>query len=194
MNGPSLAGRVALVTGAARGQGRNHAVRLAREGADVVALDACADVGPTGYPPATPEDLAETARLVEKEGGRIVTRQVDVRDLDALEAAVGTGVAELGGLDIVIANAAICSWGRFWEIPPDEWHAVVDTNLTGTWHTLRVAAPIMIEADRGGSIVVVSSVAGLRALPGQAHYSATKHAVVGLAGTAAVELARTGSG
>lgn len=185
----SLEGRVALVTGAARGQGRSHAVHLAREGADVIALDACGPVGPATYEPATPADLDETTRLVAAEGGRVLARRVDVRDLDALEAVVGETTAELGRLDVVVANAGLCSWGRFWELRPEQWHSVLDTNVTGVWHTLRCVAPIMIDAGRGGSIVVVSSVAGLRPLPGQAHYSASKHAVVGLAGTAAIELA-----
>jgi SDR family mycofactocin-dependent oxidoreductase len=189
-----LAGRVAFVTGAARGQGRSHAVRLAQEGADVIAIDIAAPVtADNAYPPATPEDLAQTAKLVEAEDRRIVARQVDVRDGAALEALLAEAVPELGGrLDVVVANAGISNWNRFWEMPDEQWQTMLDINLTGVWRTLKAAVPHMIAAGNGGSIITVSSVAGIKSLPMQAHYSAAKHGVVGLTKTAAIELGEYG--
>ena len=184
-----LDGKVAFITGAARGQGREHCVRMAAEGADIIAADLCAAVTPDNmYPPATPEDLAETVRLVEQAGRRVVARAVDVRDLDALESLCRDGASELSGLDVVVANAGISNWNRFWEMPEEQWQTMIDINLTGVWKTMRAAVPWMIEVGRGGSIVLVSSVAGLKALPAQAHYSAAKHGLVGLCKTAAIEL------
>lgn len=189
-----LNGRVAFVTGAARGQGRSHAVRLAREGASIIAIDVAADVSPhSGYPSATKTDLDETVALVEAEGQRILARVVDVRDSDGMNAILARGAATFSGrLDVVVANAGIVSWGRFWEMPDDQWQTLVDVNLTGVWRTMKAAAPHMIEAGNGGSIITVSSVAGIKSLPGQAHYSAAKHGVVGLTKTAAVELGEYG--
>jgi SDR family mycofactocin-dependent oxidoreductase len=185
-----LDGRVALVTGAARGQGRAEAVALAQEGADVIAVDVCASATETDYAASTPDDLAETVGLVEKLDRRIVSAQADVRDFEALSAAVGAGVAELGGrLDVVVANAGVVSWGRFWEMSLQRWKDMIDINLTGVFHTLRAAVPHMIEAGNGGSIIATSSVAGIKSLPGQAHYGAAKHGVVGLVKSAAIELA-----
>lgn len=185
-----LDGRVALVTGAARGQGRAEALALAREGADLIAVDVCTRPAYTDYPAATAEDLAETVRLVEEQDRRIVPAETDVRNLDELTGAVSRGVAELGGrLDVVVANAGIVTWGRFWEFPAEHWQTMIDINLTGVFHTLRAAAPLMIEAGNGGSIIATSSLAGIKSLPGQAHYSAAKHGVVGLVKTAAMELA-----
>jgi SDR family mycofactocin-dependent oxidoreductase len=181
-------GKVAFITGAARGQGRAHAVRLAEEGADIIALDACAPVAEVTYPPATPEDLAETVELVKGVGRRIVAHHADVRDFAAVEAACRTGADQLGGIHIVVANAGISNWNRFWEMSQDQWRTMIDINLTGVWHTLKAAAPIMIDQGQGGSMILVSSVGGLKALPGSAHYVAAKHGVVGLCRTAAVEL------
>jgi SDR family mycofactocin-dependent oxidoreductase len=189
-----LAGRVAFVTGAARGQGRSHCVRLAREGASIIAVDVCAPVSEhASYSPATRSDLDETVRLVEAERGRILARVVDVRDGEALGRVVADAVGELGRrLDVVVANAGICNWGRHWELSEDQWQTMLDINLTGVWRTLRAAVPHMIAAGNGGSIITVSSVAGLKSLPGQAHYSAAKHGVVGLTTTAAMELSEYG--
>jgi SDR family mycofactocin-dependent oxidoreductase len=189
-----LDGRVALLTGAARGQGRAHAVRLAREGADVIAVDACARVSSTaGYPPAVPGDLAETVRLVEAQDRRIVARQADVRNSAALDAVLAEAVAELGGrLDVVVANAGIADSCRFWEMPDEQWQTMIDVNLTGVWRTLKAAVPHMLAAGNGGSIITVSSVAGIKSLPAAAHYSAAKHGVVGLTKTAAIELGEYG--
>jgi SDR family mycofactocin-dependent oxidoreductase len=189
----TLQGRVAFITGAARGQGRAHAARLAREGADIIALDICAPVSDSiGYPAATPEDLADTVRAVEAEGRKVLARQVDIRDDAAVRQLVSDGVEQFGRLDIVIANAGVLSWGRIWELSDEQWNTVIDVNLTGTFHTLRAAIPAMIEAGNGGSIVVVSSSAGLKATPGNGHYSASKHGLTGLTNSLAIELSEFG--
>ena len=182
-------GRVALVTGAARGQGRNHAVRLAEEGADIIALDIASQVGSVAYPMATREDLAETARLVEATGRRVVAAEADVRDAVVLRDVVDAGVAKLGRLDIVSANAGIVSVSLFQDLDEEQWGDVIDTNLTGVFHTAKAAVPHLIAGGRGGSIVVTSSTAGLKGLPTLAHYSASKHGVVGFTRTLANELA-----
>ncbi len=183
-----LDGKVAFITGAARGQGRSHAARLAAEGADIVAIDVCGPAAGVPYPPATRADLDETVRTVEALDRRIVARVADVRDQGALDAAVAEGIAELGGLDVVVANAGISSWGRLWEMDEVQWQEMIDINLTGVWRTFKAAIPAMIEQGRGGSIIAISSVAGIKSLPAQAHYSAAKHGVVGLTKTAAIEL------
>jgi SDR family mycofactocin-dependent oxidoreductase len=182
-------GKVAFITGAARGQGRSHAVRLAQEGADIIAVDNLEDVKTTEYPMATPEDLDETARLVEAEGRRIVARRADVRDTESLRAAVDEGVAELGRLDIVCANAGILSNGQSHELSEETWGDMIDINLSGVWRTCKVAIPHLIAGGRGGSIVLTSSVAGLRSYNGVSHYVSAKHGVVGLMKTLAQELA-----
>jgi SDR family mycofactocin-dependent oxidoreductase len=182
--------RVAFVTGAARGMGRNHAVRLAREGASIIGVDAAAAVSPhSGCPPATEADLKETARLVEAEGRPCLMEVADVRNSDALEAVLADGVDRFGGrLDVVVANAGISDWARFWEMSDEQWQTMIDVNLTGVWRTMKVAVPHMISAGNGGSIVNISSVAGIKALPSQSHYTAAKHGVVGLTKSAAIEL------
>ncbi len=185
----SLQGRVAFITGAARGQGRAHAARLAREGADIIALDICAPVSDSiTYPAATPEDLTETVRAVEAEGRKVLARAVDIRDDAAVCQLVADGVEQFGRLDILVANAGVLSWGRIWELSDEQWNTVIDVNLTGTFHTLRAAIPAMIEAGNGGAIVVVSSSAGLKATPGNGHYSASKHGLTGLTNSLAIEL------
>jgi (+)-trans-carveol dehydrogenase len=182
-------GKVAFITGAARGQGRSHAVRLAEEGADIIALDICAQIESVGYPLATAEDLDETVREVRALGRRIVPIRADVRDLPTVEAELGTAVAELGRLDIVAANAGICSFGRADALSSASWQDVIDINLTGVWHTIRAASPHVIAGGRGGSIVITSSAAGLHAHGGIGHYVAAKHGLVGLMRTFALELA-----
>jgi SDR family mycofactocin-dependent oxidoreductase len=184
-----LEGKVAFITGAARAQGRSHAIRLAAEGADIIAIDICAPAAKTGYPSATADDLEETVRAVEAIDRRVIHRIADVRDQSALDEVVAAGVEELGRLDVVVANAGISTWGRFWEMDDERWQSMIDINLTGVWRTMRAAAPAMIEAGNGGSIITISSVAGLKSLPGQSHYSAAKHGVVGLTKAAAIELA-----
>jgi SDR family mycofactocin-dependent oxidoreductase len=181
-------GKVALVTGAARGQGRAVALRLAEEGADVVVIDACRDFASIAYPGATPEDLADTAATIEKHGRRVVSVQADVRDLEAMGAAVAKGLAQLGRLDVVVANAGICSAGMSWELSLEQWRETIDVNLTGAFVTAKVTVPELIKQGSGGSIVFTSSVAGLRGLPFLAHYAASKHGVVGLCRSMANEL------
>ena len=187
-----VAGKVALVTGAARGQGRSHCVKLAAEGADIIALDLCADVPTVPYAGATPADLAETAKLVEAKGRDVVTASVDVRDLAQLQAAVTQGVDRFGRLDIVVANAGIVSYGELIALTEEQWQMVVDVNLTGVWKTIRAAVPSMIEAGNGGAVVLTGSTGSLRGLPTVGHYVATKHGVLGLTRTLAIELAPHG--
>ncbi len=185
-----LEGKVAFITGAARGMGRAFAVRLAAEGADIIAIDVCSQPASTHYAGGTPEDLVETVRLVEAEGRRIVARQADVRDFASVRAAVTEGVAELGRLDVVIPNAGICSAGNSWEITEEQWAETVAVNLTGVFHTCKATIPILLEQGTGGSIVIISSLAGLRGLPFLSAYAATKHGVVGYAKSLANELAQ----
>jgi SDR family mycofactocin-dependent oxidoreductase len=191
--GGALEGKVAFVTGAARGQGRAHAVRFAREGADVVAIDICGPVSDTiTYPMPTSEDLAETARLVEAEGRKVLAREVDIRDLAAQKQVVADAVEQFGRLDILVANAGVLSWGRLFEMDEDQWDSVVDVNLSGTWRTIRAVVPAMIEAGNGGSIIIVSSSAGLKATPGNGHYAASKFGLVGLTNALALEVGEFG--
>lgn len=159
-NEKPLAGRVAFVTGAARGQGRSHCVRLARAGADVVAIDACGPVAVNdGYPASSPEDLAETTNLVESEGRKMLAAQIDVRDAAGQQRMVDEAITQFGRLDIVVANAGVLNWGRLWEISAQQWQDVLDTNLTGVWNTIRATVPAMIQASNGGSIITISSAA-----------------------------------
>lgn len=175
-----LDGKVALITGAARGQGRSHALRLAEEGADIIAVDACTDVGAAPYPLATADDLAETAKLIENLDRRVVARQADVRDSGQLKAAVDEGVSELGHVDVVLANAGILNFGPSWELAEDQWETMIDINLTGVWRTLKAVLPTMIEQGTGGSIILTSSVAGLKGFGYLSAYVSAKHGVVGL--------------
>jgi SDR family mycofactocin-dependent oxidoreductase len=183
-------GKVAFITGAARGQGRSHALRLAQEGADIIAVDIAGPVETIEmYPPATEEDLAETVRQVEKLDRRIVATKADVRDVAALQAAVDDGVAQLGRLDIVSANAGVFEVGPALEVTEATWENIIGTNLTGVWNTCKVALPHIIAGGRGGSIVLTSSTAGLRGAPNMVHYAASKHGVVGVMRVLANEFA-----
>jgi SDR family mycofactocin-dependent oxidoreductase len=184
-----LDGKVALISGAARGQGRSHAVRLAQEGADIIAVDVCRDVSSVPYPGASEEDLAETVKQVEALDRRIVARPADVRDLSALQQVVDEGLSELGHIDVICANAGILSFGGVLELDEDVWQEMIDVNLTGVWTTVRAAAPSMVERGQGGSIILTSSVAGLVAYLGFAHYVSAKHGVTGLMRAMAMELA-----
>ncbi|WP_214406574.1 mycofactocin-coupled SDR family oxidoreductase [Pseudonocardia lacus] len=185
-----LEGKVALVSGGARGQGRSHAVRLAQEGADIITFDVCRQLGTVPYPMATSEDLKETVRLVEDLDRRIVAREADVRELGAVQSVVDEGVAEFGRLDIVCANAGIAGFAEnTWSLTEEQWDEMIAVNLTGVFKTVRAAAPKMIEAGNGGSIVITSSTAGVKGMPGAAHYVAAKHGVVGLMRSLANELA-----
>jgi (+)-trans-carveol dehydrogenase len=183
-------GKVAFITGAARGQGRAHAVRLAQEGADIIAIDICKKIDTVDLIAAsTPEDLAETADLVKGHNRRIVTAQVDVRDYDALKAAVDSGVEQLGRLDIIVANAGIGNGGQTLDKTSEaDWTAMIDINLGGVWKTVKAGVPHLLAGGRGGSIILTSSVGGLKAYPHTGHYVAAKHGVVGLMRTFAVEL------
>jgi len=184
-----VAGKVAFITGAARGQGREHAIRLAEEGADIIAVDICGDIDGAPYPLATEADLDETAALVEKLDRRIVTAKADVRDVEALGTALQHGIDELGRPDIVIANAGISgSPAPAALIEEAAWQTMLDINITGVWHTIKVAVPHMSDG-RGGSIILVSSMLGLRGGGYMAHYASAKHAVVGLMNSLANELA-----
>ena len=181
-------GKVAFITGAARGQGRSHAIRLAEEGADIIAVDLCDQVGSVPYPMATPQDLADTVKEVEALDRRIVATQADVRDYGALKAAVDDGVAQLGHLDIVSANAGIFSFGTLEELDETHWQDMIDVNLSGVWHAAKAAIP-HLRAAGGGSMILTSSAAGLEAIPNIGHYVSAKHGVVGLMRTLALELA-----
>ena len=185
-----VAGKVAFITGAARGQGRSHAIRLAQEGADIIAVDICEDVPGIPYPGATEADLAETVKQVEALDRRIVAVKADVRDYAGLKAALDDGVAQLGRLDIVSANAGIGTAPvPAWEMEESVWQTMIDINLTGVWHTAKAAIPHLIEGGHGGSIIITSSAAGLQAYQNIAHYVSAKHGVVGLMRTLALELA-----
>jgi SDR family mycofactocin-dependent oxidoreductase len=190
MTGRPLEGKVALVTGAARGQGRAHAVRLAADGARVIAVDVCEQIASVPYPLATPDDLAATVKLVEDTGSRIVAKQGDVRDRASLTDALRAGLDEFGRLDIVVANAGIAPM----QSGADAWRDVIDVNLTGVFHTVEAAIPTMVEQGTGGSIVLINSVAGLAGVgtadPGSIGYAAAKHGVVGLMRVYANLLAR----
>jgi (+)-trans-carveol dehydrogenase len=184
-----IEGKVAFVTGAARGQGRAHAVRLAQEGADIIAVDICRQIDSVRIPLSTPEDLAETADLVKGLNRQIYTAEVDVRDYDALKKAVDTGVAQLGRLDIIVANAGIGNGGQTLDKTTEgDWDDMIDVNLSGVWKTVKAGVPHILAGERGGSIIVTSSVGGLKAYPHTGHYIAAKHGVVGLMRTFAVEL------
>jgi len=182
-------GKVAFITGAARGQGRAHAVRLAQEGADIIAVDICKQIESVSIPLSTPEDLAETADLVKGHNRRIYTAEVDVRDYGGLKAAVDTGVEQLGRLDIIVANAGIGNGGATLDKTSEEdWTDMIDVNLSGVWKTVKAGVPHILAGGQGGSIILTSSVGGLKAYPHTGHYIAAKHGVVGLMRTFAVEL------
>jgi SDR family mycofactocin-dependent oxidoreductase len=185
-----LEGKVALVSGAARGQGRSHAVRLAQEGADVIAFDVCRDLDTVPYALATPADLEQTVKAVEDLDRRIIARTADVRDLAAVQRVVDEGVREFGRLDVVCANAGIAGMAEnTWSMTEEQWEEMIAVNLTGVWKTVKAAVPAMIEAGNGGCIVITSSTAGIKGMPRTAHYVAAKHGVVGLMRTLANELA-----
>jgi SDR family mycofactocin-dependent oxidoreductase len=182
-----VSGKRVLVTGAARGMGRSHAVRLAEEGADLILVDICESLAALEYPLATREDLDETATLVEQHGRRAITHVVDVRDAAAMADAVADGVRRLGGLEAAVANAGVLTVGTWDSTTPEQWRTVVDVNLIGTWNTCSAALPHLVE--HGGSLVNISSAAGLKGTPLHTPYTASKHGVVGLSRALANELA-----
>ncbi len=185
-----LEGKVAFITGAARGQGRSHALRLASEGANLAISDICGPVPENGVRPSTPDDLAETVSQIEALGlgTKVVSRRVDVRDLAALESFAQETVDALGGIDVVVANAGILAWAMLEDTTAEQWQAVLDTNLTGTFFTVKATAPHMIRQGRGGSIILISSSAGIKGQPFTLGYTAAKHGVTGLAKALANEL------
>jgi len=184
-----LEGKVAFVTGAARGQGRAHCVKMAKEGADIIAVDICEQIASVPYDLASWEDLEETARLVQKEGRRVVIRKADVRDRPALEAAVKDGVAELGRLDIVVPNAGIWSSAPFVELTDEMTKDMIDVQMYGPYNACKATVPYLIEQGEGGAIVILCSTAANKGFLNQAHYNMGKSAVVGLMRTLAQELA-----
>lgn len=184
-----LEGQVAFITGAARGQGRSHAIALAKEGADIIAVDVAKQVETVPYPTATAKDLAETVRQVEALDRRIIAGDVDVRDLQGLTEFVDRGVAELGRLDIVLANAGISTPAPTLEMDEETWDTMIEVNLTGVWKTIRASVPHIVKGGRGGSVVITSSLAAIYANPGTAHYSAAKAGLVMLSKILAKELA-----
>ncbi|WP_138996651.1 mycofactocin-coupled SDR family oxidoreductase [Rhodococcus zopfii] len=181
-------GKVAFVTGAARGQGRAHAVRLAEEGADIVILDACTEIDSVPYPLASETDLKETEALVAATGRRVLSRVVDVRNQSQLDAVVADAVEAFGHIDIVCANAGIVGFRPTWELSDAEWQDMLDVNLTGVFHTIRAVVPDMIRGGRGGSIIMTSSVQAFLGSANIGHYNASKSGVVGLMRTLATEL------
>ncbi|MBP1821591.1 mycofactocin-coupled SDR family oxidoreductase [Mycobacterium sp. OAE908] len=192
----SLDGKVAFITGVARGQGRSHAVRLAADGAAIIGVDICADIASNGYAMASREELDETVALVEAAGGKMVASVADVRDFHALKAALDAGVEQFGRLDIVLANAGIATMA-FRELTDEEdlemWTDVLNVNLVGAFHTAKAAIPHLIGGGQGGSLVFTSSTAGLRGFGGLQGgglgYAASKHGIVGLMRTLANALA-----
>src|SRR5690349_21855594 len=186
-----MTGKVVLITGAARGQGRAHAVRLSADGADIILVDIAGPLPPSvPYDSATPEDLAETADLVAANGRRAVTAIVDTRDLDGMCAAVERGVAELGRLDVIVANAGICVPSTWDQVSARDFQDTIDINLVGTWNTVMAGAKHIIAGGRGGSIILIGSAAGLTMEPFMIAYTASKHAIVGLARAFAAELGK----
>jgi (+)-trans-carveol dehydrogenase len=187
-----LDGKVAFITGIARGQGRSHALTLASEGADIIGLDLCQTPASVPYHGATEADLSETIRLVEEAGAKIVAQQADVRDLAQVQAVFDAGIAQFGRVDIVLPNAGICAGGLTWEITPEAWQEMLDINLTGPWHTVRVAIPTMIEQGQGGSVVFTGSVDALKGSANISSYAAAKHGITGLMRSLANEVGQYG--
>jgi SDR family mycofactocin-dependent oxidoreductase len=186
-----VAGKVALVTGAARGQGRADALRLAAEGADVIVVDVCAPLPSVAYDSATPDDLAETVALTEKTGQRVISGIVDVRDLEKLRGIVDAAVGQLGHLDVVVANAGICVPKAWDQTTPQIYEDTISTNVTGTWNTVMACAPHLVNAG-GGSIILISSAAGLKVQPFMVPYTTSKFAIRGMAKAFAAELGKHG--
>jgi SDR family mycofactocin-dependent oxidoreductase len=182
-----VAGKIALITGAGRGQGRADALRLAEEGADVIVVDVCAPLPSVPYDSATPEDLAETVSLIEKTGRRVISGIVDIRDLDKLREIVDDAVRQLGRLDVIVANAGICVPKPWDQVTPQIYQDTISTNITGTWNTVMAGAPHLVRAG-GGSVILISSAAGIKVQPFMVPYTTSKFAVRGMAKAFAAEL------
>jgi SDR family mycofactocin-dependent oxidoreductase len=187
-----LDGKVAFITGAGRGQGRAHAVTMAREGADIAAVDICRSLAFPRYPLASKADLDETVRQCEALGSRAISFVADARCAEEIEAAVKKTVETFGHIDVLVCNHGICDFGATWDITEDQWDAMLDTNLKGYWLTAKYVVPQMMAQKTGGRVIMTSSTAGLKGMSGLAHYSASKHGVVGLARTLALEVAQAG--
>ncbi|MDX1875207.1 mycofactocin-coupled SDR family oxidoreductase [Mycolicibacterium sp. 120266] len=188
-----LQGKVALITGAARGQGRSHALRLADEGAHIIALDVCAQIGTVPYPMSDSDDLVTTVDLVKSRGRRVFAAEVDVRDLAGLEKAVQEGVSELGRLDVVVANAGTLNdTAPLWELSEEQFQDQIDVNLTGVWKTIKATVPTLLAQNEGGAVILISSISGLTVELNVGHYAASKHGVNGLMRTLSGELAPYG--
>ena len=188
-----LAGKVALITGAARGQGRSHALRLADEGTDIIALDLCRQIDTVPYPMADSDDLVTTVDLIKSRGRRVYAAEVDVRDLAGMEAAVAEGVSALGRLDVVVANAGTLNdTAPMWELSERQFQDQIDVNLTGVWKTIKATVPVLLEQGDGGVVILISSISGLTAELNVGHYAASKHGVNGLMRTLSGELAPYG--
>jgi SDR family mycofactocin-dependent oxidoreductase len=175
-----MEGKVALITGAGRGQGRSHALLLAEEGADIVAVDICSDINPVGYPMSTWDDLEETRALVAGLGRRVIARQVDVRNLAQLQSAVADAMQQFGRLDMVCANAGIIVGSPVVDMTEDQWDTTIGVNLSGVWRTFRAALPAIVAGGRGGSAIAIGSVGSVRGAPNIAAYDAAKHGILGL--------------
>lgn len=184
----NLTGKVALVTGAARGLGRSHAIRLAEAGAAIVAIDICAPVEGIPYEMATRDDLAQTEELVAATGAEIFVASVDIRNYNLLLPTLDKAVARLKGLDIVVANAGVAVTAPSDEISQPQWDAIIGVNLTGTWNTFRASTPYLLRRG-GGSIIAIASVAGLVGVPLLDPYAASKHGIVGLVKAFSLQLA-----
>ncbi|WP_029113608.1 mycofactocin-coupled SDR family oxidoreductase [Mycobacterium sp. URHB0044] len=187
-----LDGKVAFITGVARGQGRSHAQTLAREGANIIGLDMCAKPSTTAYDGATEEDLQDTVRLVKEAGGDIVAEVADTRDYDQVKAVFDRGIEQFGRVDIVIPNAGICSGAKTWEISPQDWREMIDINLNGVFHTVKAAVPTLISQGDGGSVVFIGSTEALKGAENISSYAASKHGVTGLMTSLARELGQYG--
>ncbi len=186
----NLDGKVVVITGGARGQGRSHAVRLAQQGADIVVCDLTQDIDTVPYPLAVPADLDETVRLVEKEGRRCIAVTADVRDTAAMKQVADRAMEEFGRIDVLLANAGILSLSdTTWELSDEQWDDMIDINLTGVFKACRAMVPHILAGERGGSVVITSSIAGLKGVAGCSHYTAAKHGIVGLMKVLARELA-----
>ncbi len=187
-----LEGKVAFITGVARGQGRSHAQTLAREGANIIGLDVCAKPSTTAYDGATEEDLQETVRLVKEAGGDIIAEVADTRDYEQVKTVFDRGIEQFGRVDIVIPNAGICSGAKTWEISPQDWREMIDINLNGVFHTVKAAVPTLISQGDGGSVVFIGSTEALKGAENISSYAASKHGVTGLMTSLARELGQYG--
>ena len=183
-------GKVAFISGIARGQGRSHALALAKEGADIIGFDLCDDIEHVGYPLARESDLAETIRLVEEAGGRIVAARADSRDFDAVDEVLRQGLDKFGRVDIAVPNAGVVSYNPIWEWSAEQFRNVLDTNLVGVWHVVKAVMPHIIAAGNGGSLIFTGSVASLKGCPNTGAYEISKHGVVGLMRLFANQLAK----